>query len=364
MNCITPMIRFYQDRPKDYPEEKLAQKIVPRSEVYERLLKNENLLKGIDRLNKKLEKEGSVWRYQTIPCGHCYACQLRYSADWAIRIMTEVSKSEHNYFITFTYDELNLPIAESTTYDGKIFDNPGDWTGTLWPDDISTFINSLRKRFERKGHNGIKVFWCGEYCPSSGRPHYHMILMNCPLKLEEFYSFKLDPTTKKLHWKSMELEELWNKGFIDVSEVSFASAAYVARYCMKKLSTEVDKTSYYEQGKLPEFVRMSRRPGIGADYFNENAANKIYIDDGILMKNFHGELTHYKPPRAWDKKFKELYPERWEQIKASREEAAKRGQKIIKELTNATDLQKLDQKAREITTRGNQLKRSMEYDFN
>lgn len=364
MQCVTPMIRYYQDVPKSYPEEKLAQRIIPRNEVFERLQKNENLIRGLQRLNDDLEKKGSVWRYQAIPCQHCYACKLRYSADWAIRIMKEVEKTEHNYFVTFTYDELNLPIATKSHYEGQTWENPGDWTGTLEPKDINKFLNTLRKRFERKGHDGIKYFYCGEYCPTSGRPHYHMILMNCPLDITQFYSFKLDPTTKKLHWKSKELDEVWkNKGFIDISEVTFASAAYVARYCMKKLSDEVDKTKYFEQGKLPEFVRMSRRPGIGVDFFNENHKN-IYTNDSILMKNFHGEIAHYKPPKAWDKKFKELYPEEWEKIKISREEASKRSQELINSLTDKTDLEQMDMRSREIYTKGNQLKRTLEYDFN
>lgn len=362
MECITPMIRYYQDIPKYNPDEKLGQKIIPREEVYRRMLKNENLIRTLERLNADLEKKGSVWRYQTIPCGHCYACQLRYSSDWAIRIMTEAKKYEHNYFVTLTYDELNLPIPESATYENRTFENPGDWTGTLLPEDMTKFLNSLRKRLERQRHKGMKYYYCGEYCPSSGRPHYHIILLNCPLKLTEFYSFIQDPTTKKLHWKSKELESLWKKGFIDVSEVNFSSAAYVARYCMKKLSKEVDKTSYFEQGKLPEFVRMSRRPGIGAEYFRENL-EKIYETDSILMKNFHGELVHYKPPKAWDRKMKELYPEEWEKIKSSREEAARQGQKILNEMTDKTDLQQNEQRAREIYTRQNQLKRNLSCDF-
>lgn len=356
------MIRYYQDIPKKYPDEKLGQKIIPRQEVYRRMLKNENLIRTLERLNADLEKKRSVWRYQTIPCGHCYACQLRYSSDWAIRIMTEAKKHEHNYFVTLTYNEENLPIAASAEYDGRIFENPGDWTGTLLPEDMTRFINSLRKKLERQGHKGMKYYYCGEYCPTSGRPHYHIILLNCPLNIENFHDFTQEKTTHKLHWRSTDLEELWNKGFIDVSEVNFASAAYVARYCMKKLSKEVDKTSYYEQGKLPEFVRMSRRPGIGAEYFRENLEN-IYKFDSILMKNFHGDFVHYKPPKAWDRKFKEMFPDQWENIKTSREEAAKRGQAIINSLTDKTDLQQNDQKAREIYTKQNLLKREFNYDF-
>lgn len=372
MQCITPMIRYYQDIRLMSPKEqqrinsedlKLSAHIIPRHEVLEKLELNENLIRRLEKLNLENKKNGSVWQYQAIPCGHCYACQLRKSAEWATRIMLECQRHEHNYFITFTYNEESLPIATTSIYNGQQWENPGDWTGTLWPDDINRFLNSLRQDLKRnKHHTGVKYYYAGEYCPSSGRPHYHMILMNCPLDITQFYSFKQDPKTKKLHWKSKELERLWNKGFIDVGEVEWSSAAYVARYTMKKLTQESNKTSYYEQGKLPEFVRMSRRPGIAAEYFNENL-DKILRDESILMRNYHGDIASYKHPRAWDKKIKELYPEAWEMIKESREAAAKRSQELENDIANYTDLEKLQIKAENIIRKTKLLPREFDYDF-
>lgn len=371
MNCITPMIRFYQDknllpeseRQKVINKEiKLAQKILPREVVMKKMLNDENLITHLERRNQELEKHKSIWRYQAIPCGHCVACRLKYSAEWATRIMCECQKSEHNYFVTLTYDEINLPIAESANYNDTEFQNDGTWRGTLYPKDVEVFINSLRKKLERNNHNGLKYFYCGEYCPTSERPHYHMILMNCPLDIKQFYSFKVDNKTQKLHWKSKELEKLWNKGFIDIGEVEWSSAAYVARYCMKKLTNETDKTIYYSQGKLPEFVRMSRRPGIGAEYFNRNV-KEIYKTDNILMKNFHGNTATYKPPKAWDRKFEKEFPEEWEKIKLSRQKAAKRAADLERSITNMTDYQKLENKAENILTKSGQLPREFEYDY-
>lgn len=371
MGCITPMIRYYQNtkllsgREQKYLKDnniKLNARIIPRNEVLERLEKNENLLRGLQRLNEKNRNNGSIWQYQAIPCGHCYACKLKYSAEWATRIMLECQKSKYNYFITFTYNEQSLPIPEWTEYDGNKYENDGTWNGTLYPYDITKFLNSLRQELKRKGHTGLKYFYAGEYCPSSGRPHYHMILMNCPLDINKFYGFKNDLKTKKTHWKSRQIDNLWKKGFVDIAEVEFASAAYVARYCMKKITDDTNKSVYYKQGKLPEFVRMSRRPGIGAEYFNTHI-DKLLRDESIPMKNFHGETISYKMPKAWDKKIKELYPEAWELIKESREESAKRAQELMKELTDYTDYEQLEQKANNIIAKASLLTRNLEYNY-
>lgn len=351
MQCVTPMFRRYErgDHSKGT--------IVPRTEVMDSLEFDPNYIRHcLDDINSYSRRSNGRYLYEQIPCGHCWACRLNYSAQWAGRIIMECKKSEHNYFITFTYDEEHLPIPESADYNGVHYENDGTWTGTLFPSDINRFLNSLRKHLERdKNHTGVKYFYAGEYCPSSGRPHYHMILMNCPLDIEQFHDFFKDDRLK-LHWKSYELEKYWDKGFIDIGEVEFASAAYVARYCMKKITDNVDKADYYSQGKEPEFVRMSRRPGIGTDYFNEHFED-IYKYDKITVKNFHGETITVKPSKSWDRKFEKLFPTKYHELKQSRKAAAERSRRLLKELTDATDLQILEQNAEKILIKGKQLPR-------
>ena len=370
MQCVTPMIRYY----KIYtPEEKKRlkaegkkqfNKIIPRDRVLKGLEIDPNYLRHwVFEENERLEQTHSLRRYQLIPCRNCWACNLKYSAEWAQRIMFECSLHQHNYFITLTYDELNLPLPESATYNGVTYENDGTWSGTLYTKDVDKFLNTWRKRLERKGFTGLKYFYCGEYGPTGPnsetgslghRPHYHMIAMNAPLDITEFYDF--DKKNGKLIWKSHELDEIWDKGFCEIGEVEFASAAYVARYCMKKLTTNKDKTYYYSQGKEPEFVRMSRRPGIGSEYYEQHK-EEIYETDNIPFKNFHGKTINYKPNHAWDKKFEEEFPERFEEIKQSRIEASERSRKLLQELTNATDLQRLEQAAEKIITKGKMLPR-------
>lgn len=353
MQCVTPMFRRYEQG------NHRKGNIVPRSEVMQSLEYEPNTIRRyLDEINEYSRKNNGRYLYEQVPCGHCWACKLNYSAQWATRIMVECLQSEHNYFITFTYDDNHIPIPEKTEYNGQTYVNDGTWFGSLYPPDISKFINSLRKYFERKGHTGIKYFYAGEYGETTKRPHYHMILMNCPLDITKFHDFYMDPKLKKLHWKSDEISQYWDKGMIDIGEVEFASAAYVARYCMKKITDNTDKTEYWANGMHPEFVRMSRRPGIGTRYFEENVET-IYKNDELLVKNYHGKTISVKPPKAWDKKFKESHPVEWFEILQSRKNAAEKTRKIIQEMTDMTDLQKLTINTEKILTKGKQLVREM-----
>lgn len=143
MQCFTPMVRYYQLMPEGYKErgEKVPQRIVPRSEVFANLQADENYLTRIQDKNYELEASGSNWRYQLIPCRHCWACQLKNSAEWATRLTWESQYHEHKYFITLTYDEAHLPIYETFKYidedgDVTIYENDGTWNGTLEPEDV------------------------------------------------------------------------------------------------------------------------------------------------------------------------------------------------------------------------------------
>ena len=220
--------------------------------------------------------------------------------------------------------------------------------------------------FRDKDHEGLKYFYCGEYGSETHRPHYHIILLNCPLDPKEFYKPKIDKNSKA-HWHSHEIERIWAdgpkgnrtpKGLIDVAELEWSCAAYVARYCTKKLNMENDKTEYLEKGMLPEFIRMSK--GLGMDYFNTNMES-IYKNDEIIMKTIHGSVGSIKPPRAYDRKLKEINPDLYNKIKRSREKAKERADQIIQSVTDATDKMMLELKARELETKMSLLPRQGEW---
>lgn len=381
MQCITPMYFVYNEG------EKSKGKIVSRELVRQSLDRDGNFIKTSPLSGRKWMK---------VPCKHCWACQLNYSAEWATRIMLEAKETPNNWFITLTYDdehvpkfeELNVTYKETTKekpttgkewwlkdgskykrmwmwdpspekvryYDIQFLDD-GNFKYSLYPDDVTAFLKSLRKHFERLGHTGIKVFYCGEYGNSTERPHYHMILMNCPLDPKKFYSPIVDPLHSKAHWKSKELEKYWSKGYIDVAELEWSCAAYVARYCTKKLTFDQDKEEiYYSQGRLPEFIRMSK--GIGKKYF-ETHKDQIYHTDEIIMKTVQGNTGSYKPPKVFDRWMEKLDPDFIHKIKISREKAGERAEKIEKELSDYTDLKRLQMKTENLNLKMNMLPREM-----
>lgn len=345
MRCVTPMFRKYELGNHN------AGKVVPRLEVLETLNYDPNYIK---KCLAKVNAISHKYAYEMIPCNKCWACKLNYSAEWATRIMLEAQKSENNFFITLTYDNLHEPIWESISTGEKTWDNDGTWKGSLAPDDMKTFINSLRKHFERKGFKGIKYYYCGEYGETTHRPHYHIILMNCPLDIEQFYGTHIDESYKA-HWKSHELERWWNKGIIDIAELEWSCAAYVARYCMKKLTNETDPEYYYQQGKLPEYHRQSK--GIGMDYFQKNY-KKIYQNDEMVLKTIKGNIGSFKPPKAFDKKFKEIDPEGFKLIQKSRKRQGERARQMENSLTDYTDKKMLELKAEKIIMKGKMLPRA------
>lgn len=60
---------------------------------------------------------------------------------------------------------------------------------------------------------------------------------------------------------------IWKLGFVSLSDVSWNTCAYVARYVVKKTTTEYGN-SPEDLGLEPEFVLMSRRPGLGREYLD------------------------------------------------------------------------------------------------
>ena len=309
--------------------------IVPRKEVLSDLQTDPNRIRQLlDNINSKSQS----LKYEMIPCGKCWACRLNYSAEWATRIMLESKKNDHNYFITLTYDDEHVPKNKHGFQ-------------VLVPNDTSAFIKSLRKPFERKGIKGIKYFLAGEYGPTTRRPHYHMILMHCPLDINQFYDTHIDSQFKE-HWKSPEIEKHWGKGMVDICAAEWSTAAYVARYCTKKI---FDNTEEYKKRDMqPEFVRMSK--GIGMDYFYENAES-IYDTDEVVMKTIRGNTGSYKPPKAFDRKFKEQNEERWKEVQRNRLKASNRSRKLKQAASDVTDAQRLDQEREKILMKAKMLPR-------
>lgn len=202
-----------------------------------------------------------------IPCGQCIGCRLERSRQWAVRCVHEASLYADNCFITLTFNDANIP--EDGSLDVRHF---------------QLFMKRLRKKY---GEN-IRFFHCGEYGAHKGRPHYHACLFNFDFPDKVLWSIRDGVRL----YRSDSLQSLWPFGFSTIGEVTFESAAYVARYIMKKVTGDAADSHY--DGRKPEYTTMSRRPGIGSGWF-EKYSSDVYPSDFVVINN-----KKVKPPRYYN----------------------------------------------------------------
>ena len=324
--CFSPLYRY----PAAFPE------LLPMHWLRMRWKKGAVILREpeVDSVPEKFRSN-----LQQIGCGQCAECRMKYAREWAVRIMLEKEYCEYPcWMATLTYDDDHLPpvrhVPDPDT--GVVVDR-----SLLVPDDLSAFIKRLRTKLFRAGRlhtrsvnfNGkqcelaLRFYGCGEYGEKNGRPHLHVILLN--IDLPDVVPFG----SSKSHlpqFFSQFLHDAWGKGRTALSEVTAQSASYVARYVMKKMTGR--KASGMDEllsglddsfGYQTEFVRMSRMPGIGFEYFCDHK-DDIYTTDSIYLK-FGRSVRACKPPRYYDDLFDldEANAPQLEMIKLARQNAAK-----------------------------------------
>ncbi len=240
--------------------------------------------------------------YLSVPCGKCVGCRVDQSKGWAIRCVHEASQYEKNCFITLTYNPEHLPEDLSLN---KIH--------------FQKFIKRLRKKFG----SGVRYFQCGEYGEKLSRPHYHALLFNFDFPDRKFWKIK---NGIKLYTSEI-LQDLWSDpkfkqsyGFSIVGDVTYESACYIAKYVLKKINGKMAQDHYC--GLQPEYVNMSRRPGIGKNWIDQ-FQNDVYPLDKIIEKSGKGKLIFSKPPRYYDKIYDLTNSEKFNRIKSIRLKNAK-----------------------------------------
>lgn len=208
-----------------------------------------------------------------VPCGKCIGCKLEHSRQWAIRCMHEKRMHTHSAFLTLTYSNDRLPRG-----------------GTLLKRDLQLFM----KRYRKIAGNGVRFFACGEYGEKTNRPHYHVLLLNT-----DFMDRRLIKSGSQYPlFTSVVLSQLWTAGSHAIGDVNFESAAYVARYCTKKITGP--KAADHYKGREPEFLVMSRRPGIGTTYISKYQS-EMYTHDNVIVNGVASSL-----PRFYDTKYASL----------------------------------------------------------
>jgi len=214
---------------------------------------------------------GRLYVALPLPCGKCIGCRMEYARQWAIRCVHEAELHENNCMVTLTYNDEHLPDD-----------------GSLRPQDVTLWLKRLRKSFPEIK---IRYFLAGEYGSQLSRPHYHVLLFGIDFADEINYH------KKDKRPPISELKETWKLGHVHVTPLTIETASYVARYCLKKQTDEIQYTNK-ESGVIlhREYTRMSRRDGIGAAWLAQNHAD-TYKDDTIIV----GQKIS-RPPRYYDKR--------------------------------------------------------------
>lgn len=214
-------------------------------------------------------------------CGQCIGCRLEYSRQWATRIVHESKLYDVNSFVLLTFRESMFSLDYSY---------------------YQLFMKRLRKHFAQE----IRFFMSGEYGSRYGRPHFHAALFNCGFS-DKVYLKKSDAGFNL--YRSATLEKLWPHGHASIGDLSFESAAYIARYVTKKITgdqgvdPEILEILDPDTGEMwfrrKEFARMSLRPGIGARWLDKFWSD-VYPTGKVLSRGVES-----RAPRYYDKRLRE-----------------------------------------------------------
>lgn len=209
--------------------------------------------------------------------------------------MNESKLYSDNCFITLTYDDKHLPFQSNIDYS-----------------DFQRFMKRMRKMLKVP----VRFFVCAEYGSDYGRPHFHACIFS--------YNFSdrvIDSRSEfgSVNYRSPLLEKLWPFGYSSVAELNQATAAYCARYIVKKQKDNDDEIySDYDvvnvdTGELTkrnkELIRMSLKPGIGFAFY-EKYCSDMFPND--LFVDAQGKVG--LPPKFYLEKLKKSDPEMHERV--------------------------------------------------
>ena len=229
-----------------------------------------------------------------LPCGRCIGCRLERSRQWAARLVCEQSMHSCASFITCTYSSPPLVLGPD-----------GVERPSLCKRDGQLFLKRLRKHYS---DINIRYYWAGEYGEQTFRPHYHACIFGLDFSEDRVLFSSSGPNSL---YVSDTLTNIWGLGHCLIGECTFESAAYVARYCVKKVNGDLAESHY--MGRVPEYAVMSRRPGIGGLWI-EKYFSDCYPTDELVSRG-----RPSKPPRFFDNFLLDKDPELFAKVKAARE---------------------------------------------
>lgn len=175
----------------------------------------------------------------------------------------------------------------------------------------------MRKHIHKETGQLIKHYSAGEYGDGQGQrpinPHYHACLFGYDFPDKKYFK---KTENGDILYTSETLEKIWGFGHCPIGDVTFESAAYVARYTLKKVYGD-DADKHYS-GRLPEQSWCSN--GLGETWFNYYSAD-VYPRDEIIIDG-----RKMMPPPYYDELLKKSNPQLFETVQNNR--ASKINKKI------------------------------------
>lgn len=229
--------------------------------------------------------------------------------------MHEAQTFPDSYFLTLTLSDEYMQARGHTSLDKK---------------DLQKFFKRLRHHRQgvlsvydtekQKLVKPIRYYACGEYGEQTERAHYHACVFNIEIPDKTFYKFSGDYRLYTSEW----LQSLWHcpdfkmdMGHVIIGSVTFDSAAYCARYMLKKQKGKTKEIMKIrdDTGEVleHEFTVMSRRPGLGRYWFDKYK-DDVFPRDFILV---NGKKTSV--PRTYDDYLKRIDELEFDNIKGQRE---------------------------------------------
>lgn len=299
--------------------------------------------------------------HMQVPCGRCIGCRLDRSREWALRCVNEAQMHDKNMFITLTYSDENLPPLGSLSvpkYETRELPDGSYKKVQIESSDFQKFMKRLRQHEARQAKKEnreikeIKYYMAGEYGEFGGRPHYHSCIFG--IRFNDLWPWRYSEGSNQTIYRSPTLEKLWKLGYSSVGDVTYESAAYTARYILKKQTGKKSLDQYckidQETGEIleeiaPEYNCMSRRNPIGKTWYEK------YKGDLYPKDSYHIGKYTLKPPKYYDSLYELENPEEMNRIKNRR---------VLNRKEGEDDNERLEAKAKCIDARINLLKRGFE----
>lgn len=229
-----------------------------------------------------------------VPCGHCDACLALKGFQRCNDLDVCLSYYPVRYLVTLTYNDEHLPIAayneESHSF---VSDIDCDYNGECYsvsvsecssPLDYDYVLNCLnrygglpvlsrkniidfKKRFRKFFHKyypdeDVFIYLCGEYGPSTFRPHYH-----CIFGFKSMVSRDSLTSLLRASWSCRVVGTRNSRDPIGFFDVEYIASGTCGRYVSQYLNCTTHLPSLIGRGKFRPFHQSSRQCDLRQSYY-------------------------------------------------------------------------------------------------